>query len=356
MMKNLFSGLLIFVLLTQCDTPNPKLSLEWEEVAELPFAVANNAVAASDNTVFTFLGIESGKDHKSVTHRAAMYTPSQNSWKEIEGLPDEIGRLASTAQTINDDIYIFGGYTVAEDGSEKSTPEVFKLSYRESTPYKVVSQMPIPVDDAVSLVYKNRYIYLISGWHDTDNVSNVQVYDTQENTWAEATPYLGSPVFGHTGGIVGNTMMIVDGVKVVPPQEEGQRRSFQIAVETIRGEIDEDDHTKINWTQMDNHPDKPRYRAAAIGISTPRDMILFVGGSDNPYNYNGIGYNGEPSEPIAEVIAYDIESESWIDLGKQMVPTMDHRNIAQVGEDFYIIGGMLENQEVSDRAFRFRFK
>ena len=340
------------LLLFGCQQTSTKPTLEWKEIAPLPFPIANNAVAASDQNLFTFLGIESDKDYKAVSARAAMYSKTSSEWIEIVGLPDNVGRLASTAQVVNNEIYIFGGYTVAEDGSEKSTPEVFKLSTHES-PYTIVSEMPVPVDDAVSLVYNSRYIYLISGWHDTDNVSNVQVYDTQENTWSEATPYIGSPVFGHTGGIVGNTMIIMDGVKVVPPENEGERRSFQMAIETIKGEINPDDPTQITWTVLPNHIGKPRYRAGAIGIESPRPMIVFAGGSDNPYNYNGIGYNGEPSQPIAEVIAYDLAKETWIELGVHPEPTMDHRGIVAVGQDYYLIGGMLRDQEVTDQVFTF---
>lgn len=27
--------------------------------------------------------------------------------------------------------------------------------------------MPVPVDDSVALVYRDRYVYLVSGWHET---------------------------------------------------------------------------------------------------------------------------------------------------------------------------------------------
>ena len=37
-------------------------------------------------------------------------------------------------------------------------------------------------------------------------------------------------------------------------------------------------------------------------------MIYFSGGTDNPYNYNGIGYNGVPAEPSPVTFAFSLRS------------------------------------------------
>ncbi len=64
--------------------------------------------------------------------------------------------------------------------------------------------MPLPVDDAVSGVWRDSLIYLVSGWHDSDNVAAVQIYDPERNAWEQATPIPGPPVFGYAGGIAGD--------------------------------------------------------------------------------------------------------------------------------------------------------
>jgi len=74
--------------------------------------------------------------------------------------------------------------------------------------------MLIPVDDTVALVYQDRYIYLISGWHDVGNITDVQILDTKNKRWYFGTPFPGQPVFGHAGGIVANNIVVIDGVKV----------------------------------------------------------------------------------------------------------------------------------------------
>jgi len=332
---------------------SPGLLLTWAEPDSLPFAVSNNAVASAEvnggGILYSFLGLEQGKTYLDVTPRAAMFNPSTQTSVEIAPLTDSTGRLASTAETVNGFIYIFGGYTVAEDGSEKSTPEVFRFNPANNE-YEVISTIPTPVDDAVSLVYQNRYVYLVSGWHDHDNVDLVQVYDTRENSWRQATPWPGPPVFGHTGGIAGNEMVVIDGVKVVPGEE---RRSFEISPVSFKGTINPDDYTQITWKKLGDHPGRLRYRAAAEGITEPEEMILFIGGSDNAYNYTGIGYNGEPSEPADTVFAYHLPDQKWITLGTQPVPTMDHRNIAKIENRYYVAGGMTAGQTLTNKIFSF---
>lgn len=337
----------------QENTEPASVSIEWSEAAELPVAITNNAVAAADvngkTQLFTFLGLQKGKTFNDVSTYAATYDIDAGLWKRIPSVPDSVGRLASTAQTAGGNVYIFGGYTVAEDGSEVSTPDVFKFD-PDSYTYQQVANMLIPVEDAAAMVYKDRYIYLVSGWNNTNNVSNVQVYDTQTNSWDHATPYPGPPVFGHAGGIAGITMILSDGVR--SKVDEGQR-IFLMSPGSIKGVIDEEDHTKINWTRIKQHPGAARYRMAAIGVEQPAPMVIFTGGTDNPYNYNGIGYNSKPSSPVNTVLAYRLDTEEWVELGEQPAATMDHRGIARNGNDFYIIGGMGADQKVTPMVQKF---
>lgn len=67
-------------------------------------------------------------------------------------------------------VYIFGGYAVAADHSEHSVASVHRLDPAENT-YAEVAPMPVPVDDTVALVYRDRYVYLVSGWHETGNAN-----------------------------------------------------------------------------------------------------------------------------------------------------------------------------------------
>jgi N-acetylneuraminic acid mutarotase len=206
--------------------------------------------------------------------------------------------------------------------------------------------MPVPVDDAVSGVWRDSLIYLVSGWHDRDNVDDVQIYDPAADRWMTATPIPGAPVFGHTGGIAGNTIVYIDGTRTLP---EGRPR-FRIEGSAWAGDIDPDHPEVIRWRRLPPHPGPALYRGAAAGVSNR--WVFFVGGSDNPYNYDGQGYDGVPSEPRAGAFAWDAQHGRWFTLPALSVATMDHRSIAIVGPELFLVGGMESGQRVTRRVVR----
>ena len=81
------------------------------------------------------------------------------------------------------------------------------------------------------------------------------------------------------------------------------------------------------------------------------NKIYFVGGSTNPYNYNGIGYNGEPSTADDAIWTFDIAEGTWvISKTEAEAPTMDHRGLINVNGSWVTIGGMLGVQLVTSKA------
>jgi len=328
----------------------------------LPEPVSNNAVASVtiDDTqyIFSFMGLGKGKTYKDVHNRALqLVIDKENSskrmsslqWKTLPPVPSSLklkGRLASVAVGVNDAVYIFGGYTVDENHNEISTPDVYRYS-PDTGKYERLAPMPVPVDDASALVYQDRYVYLVSGWHNDGNVNLVQVYDTQNDQWQQASPFLGNPVFGQAGGIVNNTIVICDGVSVIP--HSNKRRSFSAQTACFKGEIDKDNFLKIDWRTLQHPTGAARYRMAAAGDDAT-NKIYFVGGSTNPYNYNGIGYDGEPSTADDAIWTFDIANETWvISKTEAETPTMDHRGLINVNGSWITIGGMIDAQQVTNK-------
>jgi len=78
--------------------------------------------------------------------------------------------------------------------------------------------------------------------------------------------------------------------------------------------------------------------------------VLFIGGSENPYNYDGIGYDGEPSEPAPDALLFDLSTLAWRVLPLATPPTMDHRALVPLGDRWLTVGGMLAAQEVTDQV------
>lgn len=303
-----------------------------QPLPDLPEPVSNNAVAyvkAEDGEyLLSFMGVGAGKNYLDVHNKVwALKLPvtdlEQSSWQVKSPVPSSLplkGRLASIAVGIKHKAYIFGGYTVDKAHNEISSPDSYAYDVFNDK-YQTLAPMPVPVDDAVALVYQQRYIYLISGWHNDGNVNLVQVYDIQTNNWHQASPFLGVSVFGHAGGIVDNNMLICDGVKV--QAQVSKRRTFVAEPACYSGTISDKSPFKIDWRKVAHPTGTARYRMAAASDPVSK-RIWFYGGSENPYNYNGIGYDGNPSEPSNQLWEFVWHSQTW-QLKTLPMGTMDHR-------------------------------
>lgn len=339
------------LLIAGCGQP---ASLETNHLAALPEPVTNNAVAAitldGAPALVSLMGLGTGRTHEHVHASAWLLRDGAAHWETLPDVPGPSGRLAGVAVGIGPSVYLFGGYTVAADGSESSVELVQRLD-AASGRYETLRPMPVPVDDAVALPWRDRWIYLVSGWHDHGNVNLVQVYDTVADHWSQATPFPGAPVFGHAGGIVGDRMVICDGVAI--RVHDDRAREFAAEAACYLGTIDTDDPARIDWRRLPHHGGPATYRMAAAG-SPDRQMVIFAGGSDNPYNYDGIGYDGRPSRPSARVFGYNVAALRWIELGSLPLATMDHRGLPEIRGAYLIVGGMRADQQVGASVFAFR--
>jgi len=331
-------------------------SIISEQLPSMSQPVSNNAVTLVSTGegvyIYSFLGLGNGKTWQDISSRAAVLGPDAKSWRELADVPGDAGRLAASAVTVGMSAWVFGGYTVSEDGSEESTPGVYRISPGKSNLDRV-TDMPVPVEDSVALVHQDRYVYLVSGWHDLGNVNLVQVLDTKTMQWAQATPWPGEPVFGHSGGIHEGQMLLCDGVKIQYPAEAGPRE-FLPSNQCWLGRIDDENHRRIHWRPVPAHPVASRYRMAATGDENGR--VVFAGGSVNPYNFNGIGYNGVPATPEATVFSYSFKSEKWQVHGDLPMGTMDHRGLPYSNGWYYLVGGMQDRQTVVADVYRFRIE
>ena len=205
---------------------------------------------------------------------------------------------------------------------------------------------------------------MVSGWHDFGNVNLVHAFKRRTTdvncrrhlvVYQAATstgPTTGNgraDTFGHAGGIgrwiVGDTIVYCDGVAIEP--HKNRPRDFVASPECFLGIIDEKESRRIDWREIEPHPGKPRYRMAAAG-TTEEAGVIFIGGSENPYNYDGMGYNGAASSPAEDALLFQVETGSWQQIDIKGAATMDHRGLVFFEGDWVTIGGMLGGQEVTD--------
>lgn len=316
----------------------------------MPEALSNNAVATIKagkvRLVYSFLGIGEKKTWNAISNRAFELNLSTGKWVELRSVPGVAGRLAASAIAVKDQVYLVGGYVVDGQGVEATLPDLNSYVPEVHRWYRG-ADVPVPVDDAVIGAYRDRYIYLISGWSKTDAVKNVQVYDTEKDRWTQATPIPGTPVFGHAGGILGDTIVVVDGAYKNPA---GTNPKYVASEECWMGKIDHKNPGKIRWSKLPAHPGAARYRIAA-GSDDKGKRIYFTGGTDNPYNFDGVGYNGRASEPSAMTFAFNVRSEKWETLNAETPePTMDHRGLVVTPEGLLVVGGMAKGQQVTGKV------
>ncbi len=355
-MKSALTRLLpvLFCLLLVPRLPaadEPKLS-------PLPAPVSNNAVAISHDEggtrIFSFMGIGPKKTWDAITTSAYEMDPGAGKWEEKRPVPGVAGRLAASAVALHDQVFIFGGYVVDAQGGETTVSDLNVFVPVENRYYRG-KDIPVPVDDAVVGLYRDRYIFLVGGWstEKNDAVRNVQIYDTDRDTWMQATPIPGTPVFGHAGAILGDTIVYVDGAYKNP---SGTGPKYVASSECWMGKLPNSkkgDITKIVWTKLPAHPGNARYRIAAGAgqLEKKAGRIYFSGGTDNPYNYNGIGYNGQPAEPSPLTFAFNLHTSAWETISDSTPdPTMDHRGLLVTRRGLVIVGGMDKGQQVTPQV------
>jgi N-acetylneuraminic acid mutarotase len=323
-------------------------------LAPLPITVANNAVTSVQHddgsySLYSFMGT-TNPSTLATTSMAHRYDSTTGSWTRIANAPRLFGRpkVGASAISVAGEVYLIGGYTLGP--TERTEERLFRYD-AATDDYTQLASVPTAVDDTVVGVYEDRFLFLVSGWHGpvNNNVLNVQVYDTLTDSWEQATPLPGpnTGVFGHSGTVIGNRIISTDGTVV--------NNGFRITDKLYVGEIEMGtglQPTDVTWTELSPHPGLPTYRAAASQGDWGDGRMLLLGGTDNPYNVSGQGYNGQPSFPLDQALLFDPVNGDWqsLSITGDYVPTMDHRGLVLAGDGWVTIGGMTAPGVATDRV------
>ncbi|HEX2570547.1 MAG TPA: hypothetical protein VH877_13410 [Polyangia bacterium] len=333
---------LTLLALAACDRPRT-----WENRVALPEPLTNNAVAAvagpAGCTLYSAFGLDATRQRPGIHGRAFAWREGQAAW---QALPDAPGlpRIATSGVALRGKFWVLGGYSIDVDDNETSHTELVVYD-PASNAWSSVSPLPVAIDDAMAVAWRDRYIVVVSGWSNTRPVPNVQIYDADSDTWSAGTDFPGTAVFGGAAGLDGDDLYVIDGVGLDTVQRE-----FVIVNQTWRARLDPNNPTTIQWTSLGPHPGPARYRAAA-GPAFGR--VLFVGGTDNPYNYDGLSYdNNQPSAPLASLFGIDPRTGTFGALETRPQATMDHRALVGCGDAVYTVGGMTTGPNVVNWVLR----
>jgi N-acetylneuraminic acid mutarotase len=333
-----------FVLLALCaaillgEAGEPKFP-------SMPAAVSGNAVANLKGgfELFSMMGVGPKKTWDDVTNKVYVMTLAHAKWHEGRPVPGVAGRLGASAAGAKGQIVLMGGYVVDAQGEEIIVPDV--NVYVEERSWHRGKDIPVPVERAVVGVDHDRFVYLIGGRSQSGPVNDVQVYDVEKDSWTQATPFPGTPVFGHSGGVADGGIVIIDGAKAGPAG--GSR--YVASDECWLGKIDKKDPYKIEWSKLPAHPGPARF-AIAGGGSEHNHRIFFSGGTTTPHDYKGVAYDGQPSDVSTFTFAYDLHHGRWETIDEN---TYDPRADSQVLDTTIgpvVVGGMVKNLAVTARV------
>lgn len=320
------------------------------KIPPMPGAVANNAVAVLKNgiEIYSVMGIGPKKTWDDITNKMYILRLSSKKWVEGRPIPGVAGRLGASGVGARGQVFVFGGFVVDGQGNELTVGDVNSYRPDDHRWYRA-ADIPVPVDSAVIGVFRDRYIYLVGGKSKNGPVNIVQVYDAEKNTWSQATPFPGTPVFGHAGGVADDAIVFVDGAKIDPDKKDGS--SYVASDECWVGKIDHKDPNKIDWTKLPPHPGKARFGIFAGG-GEKEHKIVFSGGTATPHNFKGMGPDGKLGTISPLTFVFEVHGNRWDTINAETPdPRTDGRGVVQTPLGPLVLGGMLKNQAITANVF-----
>ncbi|MGH8274477.1 MAG: protease pro-enzyme activation domain-containing protein [Gammaproteobacteria bacterium] len=169
----------------------------WANIADLPFAIVDNAGVADSGTglIYSLDGTAGGADVDSVY----AYDSSADSWSPMTNAPN--AREAPTAVDINGTIYLANGWQTG--GSPTAELDIYDTA---TDTWTTGAANPVPAGGGSASTVVNGKLYVVGGCNDgkcAAPLSAVQVYDPTTNSWSSAANYPQPVTFAMCGGISG---------------------------------------------------------------------------------------------------------------------------------------------------------
>lgn len=326
--------------------------ITWTALPDMPEKVSNNAVAEGillgEPHVYSFAGIDTTKLFSGIHLKGFRYNTQTQIWDTIPPLPDTLGKIAAGASTVNNIIYIIGGYHVFSGGGEVSSDKVHRYDPATNSYLTDGAPIPKPIDDQVQCVWRDSLIFVITGWSNTGNVRDVQIYDPSADSWRVGASVPNSfgnyECFGASGTIIGDTIYYYGGAKggINFPATDALRK----------GVIDPSDPTNITWSIVGVGP-RRAYRSACFSHG---ERAFWLGGSTISYNYDGLAYfDGSGVNPANSIVSFRASTGNFTEW-TYTDSVMDLRGVAQIAPNQWVVcGGMEEGQVVSKKSYLIEF-
>jgi N-acetylneuraminic acid mutarotase len=275
----------------------------WFSVTPLPAPRRRGHAAALGEELFYTTGTDSwGEDHVATTF---VFDPETESWTTAPSIrtPRDDGAVA----TAGDYLYVIGG--ISPDAPHNGYNRLWMNEAFRASDQSWVARRNMPTAwGSVRGATAGGQIYVIGGRMGVGFLATVEVYDPATHTWSTA-PSLPAACEAPGIGLVGDEIYVAGGLETGHATTSALR-IFNPAQGTWRA-----------------GPSMPTARAF-VASAVLQEQLVIPGG--------WAVYPGQI--PLAEVEAYDLETESWSTLAPMPVPRTE-ASAAVLQGILYVMGG-----------------
>jgi len=256
----------------------------WVSSTALPSALNNLAVTTDEQYLYT-IGGRTGTGNTTGVTTFQRLDPSASSpaWSDAGLAPLPVALNALEAATIQGKIYVPGGFTrqTTIDRNLRIYDIATNAWSSETAPPTAVGNYAIAVDG------QQGVFYVTGGSDPGAGVSNVQAYDTRNNTWAQLPP-MKTARFAHEAAFINGKLYVVGGSGPSGGLASGEVYNFQTG----------------QWSPIASLNQPRSYAASAVAIDESGRLLWMVFG----------GEDADTGAPLNSGEAYELANNRWIAL------------------------------------------
>jgi DNA-binding CsgD family transcriptional regulator len=296
-------------------TPLPQNTVtaipHWTQLARLPTARSNLALASFGNQIYAIGGLA----ENGVIGNIDRFDPQSNTWVSLS--PKLSPVFDARAAAINGLIYLPGGRVSDQNVQPSNILEIYDTNNDQ---WKTGAPLPIPLS-GYGLVAYEGHLYVFGGWDGQMYRNNVFSYDPTTDIWQERTP--------------------METARAYPGAAEALGKIYVI------GGIYEDQSVTVNeiYTPSRDHDGLNPWEN---GFSLPEDRmgIQATAIADTIYVFGG-------ESPNRVGLIYFPQSDIWQSLEPSPEPLGDDFGLTSISTNLFFVGGKI-NSTLSDQTIAYQ--
>jgi uncharacterized protein (TIGR03437 family) len=293
----------------------------------------NRLAVTSDEQYLYAIGGRTSMDNATSRATLQRLDPAATTpaWSSAGLAPLPVPLNAIEAATVQGKIYAPGGFTPGQTSGETVIDRNTRVYDIAGNAWSTQPPPPTGVGNYAMAVDPSQGVLYVTGGSDlNDGVTNVQAYDTRNNTW-QALPPMKSARFAHEAAFIDGKLYVVGGIGPQGALGGGEVYDFQTG----------------QWSPIANL-NQPRFYAVSAVARTDsgRAYWLVFDGSDDLGSFS----------PLNSVEAYDVANNRWIVLdGSYLLPNARALLNGAVLKGFlYAVGGSTSGSNTVATAERIK--